>query len=127
MSGRDRESADDRYVSKFDQFAMDCQATQFIKMIGGRWKIQIIWTLREGTFRFAALNRLLPGVTQAMLAQQLRELEQDGLIERKVWPVIPAHVDYSLSNQGHSLLGVLFQINGWMLDHRSRPETVEAE
>lgn len=102
-----------RHVSRFDRFALSCGATRFMRRIGGRWKIQAVWTLREGKMRFAQLTRALPGITQAMLSQQLRELEQDGFVERVVHPVIPPNVDYSLTEKGRSLLDLLERIDTW--------------
>jgi DNA-binding HxlR family transcriptional regulator len=74
--------------------------------IGGKWKLFIIYHLMGGTRRFGELRRLIPDVTQQMLTAQLRELEADGLVLRKVHPVVPPHVDYSLTPLGNQLRAV---------------------
>jgi len=66
-----------------------------VAAIGGKWKIPILYILREGTLRFSELQRALPKVTQKMLTQQLRELEADSIISRKVYAQVPPKVEYS--------------------------------
>lgn len=85
-----------------------------IDLIGGKWKPIIIWHLgTKGTKRFSELKRLLPQITQKMLTQQLRELESDGLLERKVYPEVPPKVEYSLTNSGESLMPILRMMCEW--------------
>jgi DNA-binding HxlR family transcriptional regulator len=91
----------------------DCPVDRTLRVIGGRWKALIIYYLRQGPTRFNALRRMMPSVTQRMLTQHLRELEADGLIDRKVFPVVPPHVEYSLSPLGVSLLPVLDAMADW--------------
>ena len=74
-----------------------CPVDQTLRVIGGRWKALIIYYLRSGPKRFNALRRMMPLVTQRMLTQHLRELEADGVLHRKIFPVVPPHVEYSLS------------------------------
>lgn len=85
-----------------------------IDLIGGKWKPIIIWHLgTKGTRRFNELKKLLPKITQKMLTQQLRELEDDRLVERKVYPQVPPKVEYSLTDLGESLMPILRMMNDW--------------
>lgn len=77
-----------------------------MEIIGGKWKPIIIWAIYSGHNRFGELQRAIPGITKKMLTTQLRELEQDGIIDRKVYPVVPPRVDYSITQKG-TLLGPL--------------------
>jgi DNA-binding HxlR family transcriptional regulator len=88
-----------------------------IDMIGGRWKVLSLWHLRDGTRRFTEMRRLMPGVTQKMLTQQLRQLEADGLVRREVFPQVPPKVEYSLTPAGEKLGGLLPTVSGWARDH----------
>lgn len=85
---------------------LGCPVTRAMSAIGGKWKLFIIYHLMGGTRRFGELRRLIPDVTQQMLTAQLRELEADGLVLRKVHPVVPPHVDYSLTPLGNQLRAV---------------------
>ena len=88
-----------------------------IDLIGGKWKSIILWQLRERTLRFSQLKRRLPGITQKMLTQQLRELETDGLVNREVYPQVPPKVEYSLTQYGKSVLPVLTIMFKWGLNY----------
>jgi DNA-binding HxlR family transcriptional regulator len=90
-----------------------CPVDRTLRIIGGRWKALILYYLRGGPKRFNALRRMMPTVTQRMLTQHLRELEADGVIDRKIFPVVPPHVEYSLSPLGVSLLPVLDAMADW--------------
>ena len=114
-------STADRYVSKFERFSQHCGATRFVRMIGGRWKIQVVWTLRASPLRFAELKRRVEGIAEPMLSQQLRELEADGFVDREVFPVIPPHVEYALTANGEALLLLLGQIDEWTHEHMGGP------
>lgn len=87
-------------------------------LIGGKWKPIIIWHLgTKGTQRFNELKKLLPQITQKMLTQQLRELEADDLINRKVYAQVPPKVEYSLTDLGESLMPILKMMCNWGNDY----------
>ena len=90
-----------------------CPAETTLEVIGGRWKVPILWHLFQGTLRFSELRRALDGVTQKMLAQQLREMERDGIVSRKVYPQIPPKVEYSLTADGKTLKPVVEAMCRW--------------
>ena len=81
----------------------NCPVKATMEIIGGKWKPIILYYLKDGTQRFGELQRLIPHITKKMLTQQLRELEWDKIIERKVFHQVPPKVEYSLSKYGKSL------------------------
>lgn len=81
----------------------NCHIEVIVDVIGGKWKMLILWNLKDDIKRFNELRRLIPGSTQKMLTAQLRELERDGIILRKVYPQVPPKVEYSLTKYGQSL------------------------
>jgi DNA-binding HxlR family transcriptional regulator len=94
-----------------------CPAEFTLAMIGGRWKIPILFHLLGGRKRFTELARALNGVTQKMLTQQLREMQRNGLVERKVFAQVPPKVEYSLTNLGVSLHPVVDAMCRWGEEH----------
>jgi DNA-binding HxlR family transcriptional regulator len=86
-------------------------------MIGGKYKALILWHLTDKTLRFGELRKLIPQATPKMLTQQLRELEDNHLINRTVYPVVPPRVDYSLSELGISIRPILEAIYSWGTDY----------
>lgn len=88
---------------KFDT----CPMILVHKLISGKWKILILWYLCGSPLRFSDLKRKLPHVTQKMLTNQLRGLEEDGLIYRKVYPVFPPKVEYGLTDIGNNIVPML--------------------
>jgi len=110
---------------------MNTEAVQTtMRVIGGKWKAGALLELRAGPTRFNALKRCLAGVTQRMLAQQLRELEAEGVISRKVLEVVPPHVEYALTAKGATLVPILNWLAEWGEAHeapvRPEPEPVPA-
>ncbi len=97
-----------------------CAVEAAVSLIDGKWKCVVLWhLLNEGTLRFGDLRRRAPGVTQRMLTNQLRELEADGLIHRKVYAQVPPRVDYSLTEMGRGLEPILRALKGWGEEHMS--------
>lgn len=90
-----------------------CPVEYALKAIGGRWKVLILRELFRDTRRFGELHRALHGITQKMLTQQLRELEQDGIVNRYVYPQVPPKVEYSLTPMGETLKPILDSMHAW--------------
>jgi Predicted transcriptional regulators len=90
-----------------------CAVEASIALIDGKWKSVVLFHLMDGTMRFNALRRAIPGVTQRMLTNQLREMEDDGLILRKVYAEVPPKVEYSLSPLGLSMKPILLALKAW--------------
>ena len=87
--------------------------TTTLAIIGGKWKILILYHLCAGTQRFNEVRRLLPDITQRMLTLQLRELEDDGIVHREVYPQVPPKVEYSLTAFGKTLIPVIEVMDAW--------------
>lgn len=94
-----------------------CAVELTISLIGGKYKAILLWELSESTKRFNELRKRFPEVTQKMLTQQLRDLENDGLILRKVYPQVPPKVEYSLTDFGRTLMPVIHAMNQWGYDY----------
>ena len=90
-----------------------CAVEATLSLIDGKWKGVILYHLLEGTLRFGELRRRMPNVTQRMLTNQLRELEEDGLITRKIYAQVPPRVDYSMTKRGRSLQPVITALKSW--------------
>lgn len=84
-----------------------CPMISVHKLISGKWKILILWYISDQTLRFSELKRKLPDITQKMLTNQLRSLEEDGLITRTVHPVVPPKVEYALTDIGLKMMPIL--------------------
>ncbi|MGB2992737.1 MAG: winged helix-turn-helix transcriptional regulator [Paenisporosarcina sp.] len=92
----------------------NCEKELTLSIIGGKWKMLVLWHLgKEGTKRFGELKALMPGITQRMLVNQLRELEDHLIVHREVYPVVPPKVEYSLTEQGRSLMPILDSMYEW--------------
>lgn len=98
----------------------NCPVEAALDVIGGKWKVLIICWLKEGRHRFGELRRRIPGVSERMLTQQLRELERDGIVRRKVYPEVPPRVEYSLTAFGDSLRPIMVMLNKWGQKHLKR-------
>jgi DNA-binding HxlR family transcriptional regulator len=102
------------------------EGTRFVqttlKIIGGKWKLLILWHLKDGKKRFSELKRLIPEVTEKMLIQQLRELERDEIVDRNVQSDVPLRVEYSFTAYGESLMPVFILLCDWGQKHVKRME-----
>lgn len=87
-----------------------------LEKIGGKWKMPILWRLKDKVWRYAELKRSLKKVTHKMLAEQLHELESDGLIKRKVYAEVPPKVEYSLTSKGKKTIPVIDMLRNWGLE-----------
>ncbi len=98
-----------------NHFGCPVQATS--NVMAGKWKVQIVWRLSFGSRRFAQIRDLLPGVSEKVLTDQLRQLERDGVIKRLVTDSVPPRVDYMLSNAGNELVPVMDAMCDWGKKH----------
>lgn len=94
-----------------------CPVEATLELIGGKYKALILWHLSEKTMRYSELKKEIPKATAKMLTQQLRELEEQKLIHREVFPVVPPKVEYSLTELGSSLMPVLVAMRDWGADY----------
>jgi DNA-binding HxlR family transcriptional regulator len=108
-----------------DNFSPDCPTRVLLDHITSRWGILILLALSTGTMRWGELRRWAQGISEKMLAQTLRTLEADGLVLREQRPVIPPHVDYSLTDRGRELTVLLLPLMEWVID-RSQPAASSA-
>jgi DNA-binding HxlR family transcriptional regulator len=99
-----------------------CPVVTTQNLIGGKWKILVLYHLGQGTKRFNELQRALPHIAQATLTQQVRELERDGLVHREVYPVVPPKVEYSLTPIGSRFLPVMDAMCAWGLAYLAEEE-----
>lgn len=95
-----------------------CSVEAAIGILDGKWKSIILWhLLTEDTLRFGEIRKRIPNVTQRMLTNQLRELEEDGMLHREVYPQVPPKVEYSLTPLGRSLHPILLALKAWGDEH----------
>ena len=95
----------------------NCPVEATLELVGGKYKSLILWHLTNATLRFGELRKLIPQATSKMLTQQLRKLEEDNLIIRIVYPVVPPKVEYSLTELGQSIRPILYAIYDWGTDY----------
>ncbi len=97
--------------------AYHCEIEAAFAIVGGKWKAGIIWHIGMGRPRFNELKTPLEGISPRMLAKQLRELEEDGLVIRTMYPEIPPRVEYELTESGRALMPILESISNWVVDY----------
>ena len=110
-----------------DQARTDtCRARDVLDRIGDKWSVYVISLLGDGPRRFTDLLRTIDGISQRMLTVTLRGLERDGIVTRKVYPVVPPRVDYDLTPAGQTLLATVRQLIAWADDHTADIDTARA-
>ena len=101
-------------MARMQDKTFNCEKELTLSVIGRNWKVLILWLLgKEGTKRLGELKALMPGITQRMLVNQLRELEDDFIVKRQVYPVVSPKVEYSLTEEGQTLLPILDSMYKW--------------
>jgi len=116
-------------MRKYDKSCDDipgCALEGALNIIGGKWKGVFLYHLLDGTMRFNELSRITRGASPRIIVKQLRELETDGLIQRKVYPVVPPKVEYSLTEKGRSLQSILMSLSRWGEKWTNRPTSLDA-
>lgn len=119
MATRKPSSTNARNRAALDDF---CGLTYVLNLVGGRWKMIIIYKLSKGERRYSELKRALPHITDRMLALHLRELEGDGLVARTVFAEVPPRVEYHLTASGHDLAASFNGLEAWGNAHRQAAE-----
>lgn len=116
-------SADGHY----DVMAHACPTRQVVSRIGDKWTLLVLFSLSQGTQRFSTLRNAVEGISQKMLTQTLRNLERDGIVSRRVYPVIPPKVEYSLTALGDSLARVIDTVRTWAYEHMDEIDAARSE
>ncbi len=106
-------------------FTLNCPTQQVLDIIGNKWSVIIIYCLAYQTRRYKQLERKIEGISQKVLTQTLRKLEKNGLIERKVYPVVPPQVEYSLTSLGETLIEPLALLAEWSEKHLAEIESAQ--
>lgn len=91
----------------------ECPVTYCMKTIGGKWKPIILFLISKGANRFGVLQRGIDGISKQMLTKQLRELEDDGILKRKIYAEIPPRVEYFITKNGETLFPIVNQMKKW--------------
>ena len=112
-------------MSRGDLFASECPSREILKHVTSRWGVLVLFALMEGTHRFSDLRRKVGGISEKMLAQTLQYLEADGFIDRVSHPVVPPHVEYSLTPLGREVGKQVGSLAGWI--ESNLPKIVKAK
>ena len=104
-----------------------CGLVPALDVIGGKWKALILWEMHTRARRFGEFKRLLPGISEKMLIQALREMERDGIVHRQVFHEVPPHVEYSVTEFGATLNAALEPLCNWGQRHMERIATLHQE
>ncbi|WP_439460015.1 winged helix-turn-helix transcriptional regulator [Pedobacter sp. GSP4] len=116
-------------MTKKRQAYYSCSMEAALNVIGGKWKLTILNRLLSGPKRYGELHRSVAGITEKMLTQQLRELEEDGIVERTIYPVVPPKVEYAFTESGRKLGDVFKALEIWgsNFQHRINPISGNAD
>jgi DNA-binding HxlR family transcriptional regulator len=106
-----------RTKSITDPIALRSEMRQALATITGKWKLEILWLLNQRIHPFGELRRAIPGVTQHMLTAQLREIEADGLVRRKIFAEVPPRVEYAITPAARALKPVIDAVFTWLSKH----------
>jgi len=109
------------------QLRGDCGTAYTLQLIGGRWKPSILWRLLDGKLRYNELKKSISGISERVLVLQLRELENDNLVKRIVYPEVPPRVEYELTPLGWSMESMLQHISDWGVMHRKETRARQSE
>lgn len=96
----------------------ECPVATTVQLIGSKWKLLILRNLLQRPWRFNELKRSLDGISQKVLTDSLRSMEEDGLITRTVYPEVPPHVEYALSETGESMRPILMAMQSWSTNYK---------
>ncbi len=101
----------------------NCPVLRALSVLTGKWKLQILWHLKDGSRRYGELRRMIPEVSEKVLIQQLKQLESDGLVTRQVQSSVPPRVDYALTPSAFALGPVLMSLGQWAETHLTKSES----
>jgi DNA-binding HxlR family transcriptional regulator len=107
-------------MSKTNQFKCHSSVQTTLNVLGGKWKVLILWHLLEKKMRFNELQRSVGSISQKILASELRSLESNGVVHRKIYPQVPPKVEYWITPYGESLRPVLIQLASWGEKHNHK-------
>ena len=105
---------------KKDYNPFNCGVTHFMNKVGGKWKVLVIHGINMGYNRFSSLQKAIPQISKQMLINQLRELEEDKIINRTVFPEIPPRVEYKITEYGKSIMHVIKAVQKWGLSDMAK-------
>ncbi|NLR59043.1 helix-turn-helix transcriptional regulator [Chitinophaga polysaccharea] len=109
------------------QLRGDCGTAYTLSLIGGRWKPTILWRLLDGKMRYNELKKSISGISERVLVLQLRELENDDLVKRIIYPEVPPRVEYELTPLGWSMEALLQHMSDWGVAHKKATTTHKTE
>lgn len=105
---------------------IDCGVKIAMEVIGGKWKTYLLYELSKGSRRPSELHRLFDGASPRVINMQLKELERYGMINKVIFPELPPHVEYSITEEGKSIMPIIYMLEQWGKDFRSRmPEIMK--
>ncbi|GGF49278.1 winged helix-turn-helix transcriptional regulator [Echinicola rosea] len=112
-------------MDNLKEIEVDCPSDAFLQVIKGKCKTTLIMLIKKGVNRFSEMNRTLPTISERMIAKQLDELEEDGIIARKVFAEVPPKVEYSLTAYGDTLFPLVKAIRKWGYIHMERNQEIK--